>query len=255
MILELISPLSVQANPEKGDLFGQFGLGVGQPSGELVQQITEDPLGSGLQVIRLSNSGDSVDRALALAIAADRSRPTEFSVMLDFTLGYYVQDWLFLGAGINSLSVILENVRTTPPDPEFEILNASGFFVDDPTASQTLQAYFRLSDIASLRRGRKEFERFNTLDFKAGLRFPSWETGSFDPYINGSVGIGNYGGGATIARLGAELGTRYYFTDTYLFAEVDLTQTFLTYPGSAVPGNGSPVVRSLGIQFGTGMNF
>jgi len=250
-----ISSRPLHAEPAKGDLFAQFSLGPGKPSGELIQQITEDPLGSGLQLVRLSNSDDSVDQALALAIIADRSHPTEFSAKLDLTLGYYIEDWLFLGAGIGSLSVILENVRTAPPDPEIEILYASGFFADDPVATETLQTFFRLSDIASLRRGRQEFERFNTLDFKVGLRFPGWDVGSFDPYINGSIGLGNYGGGATIARLGAELGTRYYFSDSYLFTELDISQTFLTYPGSAVPGNGSPVVRSLSLQFGAGMDF
>ncbi|MBU42929.1 MAG: hypothetical protein CMN76_06905 [Spirochaetaceae bacterium] len=255
VLLLTATPPALWAAPAKGDLFAQLGLGFGRPTGQLVQQITEDPLGSGLQLARLGNSGDSVDQALALAIVADRSEPTEYSFLLDITLGYYVDDWLFLGASINSVSVVLENVRLTPPDPEFEILNASGFFASDPVAAQALQAYFRVSDIASLRRGRQEFERFNTLDFKAGIRFPSLNTGSFDPYMNGSVGLGNYSGGATIARLGAELGTRYYFQDFYVFGEIDLSQTFLTYPGSAVPGNGSPVVQSLGIQFGTGMQF
>ncbi|MBR32874.1 MAG: hypothetical protein CMN77_16345 [Spirochaetaceae bacterium] len=251
----ILYPGGLQAKPQKGDLFAQMGLGPGKPSGELIQQATEDPLGSGLQLVRLNNSGDSIDQALALAIVSDRTRPLKNSAMLDFMLGYYIEDWLFLGAGITSLSVILERVRTAPPDPELEILNASGFFADDPVASQTLQTFFRLSDIASLRRGREEFERFNTLDFKVGIRFPSLDTGAFDPYINGTIGLGTYGGGATIARLGAELGTRYYFTDTFLFSEIDVSQTFLTYPGSAVPGNGSPVVASVALQIGAGMDF
>ncbi|HBS06675.1 MAG TPA: hypothetical protein DEA96_17030, partial [Leptospiraceae bacterium] len=41
----ILYPGGLQAKPQKGDLFAQMGLGPGKPSGELIQQATEDPLG------------------------------------------------------------------------------------------------------------------------------------------------------------------------------------------------------------------
>ena len=247
------APDNAFGRPAEGELFAQIGWGYANPEGTLILQRTEDPIGNGLQLARLGSSTDSIDQLLLLSVLSDRQKVRDYASLFDLSLGYYVNSWFFLGGSISSASVVLENIRLSPPSPEVELLYASGFFNTDATSQQLIRDYLRVTDFASLRRGRTEFQRFNTLDFKFGVRFPNLKLKDFDPYINGSVGIGNYEGGATMAKLGLETGVRYYLENFYVYAELDLSQYFLTYPGSAVPGNGSPVLRAAGIQFGIGM--